>query len=135
MIATAPLGTGPIEQGTPAMTVNYPDSTIKSFDLHSFYFGLVLDSENDVASKPISGSILVTGYPSSGGTVTATFTYTVSGLLTVQADMIKASLDQTKFRCLTQVTFELTGALAIGTAFVADTFDYTVYSNAYLGAN
>ncbi|KAF1938020.1 hypothetical protein EJ02DRAFT_475098, partial [Clathrospora elynae] len=46
--AFAALNVVTIEQGTPAMTVNYADSTMDHFDLLSFYYGCTLSTEAPV---------------------------------------------------------------------------------------
>lgn len=62
-----------IEQGRPSMTVVYDDSTVMAFDLDSFYFGIDLAAENDLADPPQSGNVTVTGISVDGSTVVSAF--------------------------------------------------------------
>lgn len=121
-----------LEQGQPAMTTVYADSTIFAFDLHSFFFGLVTGLEASFVGVPVSGSLTVTGIDTTGRTVgTQTFEFVAQGL---QQQMIQAVLGP-EFSCLRQAVFQINGPAggltsATGNATIAastDDYQYTVY--------
>lgn len=123
-------------QGQPKITTVYSDSTIVAFDFHSFYFGILLGTENEVASAPMSGSVTVTGIDTNGRTVaTQTFAFVANGL---QQQMVKAVLGP-QFSCLRDAVFVLNGPAGgllsvTGNATLAVTMDNvetTVYGSGF----
>jgi len=120
-----------ILQGQPKITTVYADSTVVAFDFHSFYFGIVLGSENSAASTPMSGSVTVTGIDTNGKTVAVqTFAFVANGL---QQQMVKAVLGP-QFSCLRDAVFEINGPAGLlgatgnaTLAVLADNFESTVY--------
>jgi len=121
-----------LEQGQPAMTTVYDDSTVFAFDLHSFFFGFVTGLEASFAGLPVSGSLTVTGIDTTGRTVgSQTIEFVGQGLL--QQQMIQAVLGP-EFSCLRQAVFQINGPAdgltsATGNATIAastDDYQYTV---------
>ncbi|KAF1945090.1 hypothetical protein EJ02DRAFT_370332 [Clathrospora elynae] len=121
-----------IQQGTPAMTVNYADSTIDSFDLYSFYYGCTLNTQASLLGVPTSCNITVTGYADDQATnqlAKKTFNFDV-GTAQTNAQMQKAVLGDS-FRKLKRVEFTVTNTMTIKTLFTSgfiDTAKYMVYS-------
>ena len=86
--AFAPGDTATTLQGTPEMTAVYDDSTISNFTLDSFFYGCVLGSEESEAGDPMSCTITLTGFSSSGKQIAKQdFSFAADGL---QQQMIEA---------------------------------------------
>lgn len=121
------LNLATLPQGQPAMTVNYPDSTIDHFDLNSFYYGCALSTQASVAGVPVSCTISIKGYSDDAGkqlVAEQSFWFSV-GLLQLSTQMVKANVDA-KFKGLKRVNFFVTNDLT--TAALIDTVSYKVYS-------
>ena len=134
-------------KGPPAMSVNYPDSTVDFFDLESFWYGCVLPTQETVASSPISCDITVTGFSDIAGeqqVCKQTFQFRVDGLVssliggtpvgdqlvTVSKPMLKANLNA-GFRGVRKVVFAVADRSLLPsllTVALLDTVEYTVYS-------
>ncbi|KAF1992196.1 hypothetical protein K402DRAFT_387852 [Aulographum hederae CBS 113979] len=119
--------TATITQGQPAMTVNYPDSTISSFSLRSFYYGCSIAAETSVTAVPTTCTVTITGKDANGKTLkTQSFKYDPKGALSAQ--MMKASVSG--FDTMYSVEFDTTTGNLVTDLLVAtviDTVDYTVY--------
>ncbi|KAF1912824.1 hypothetical protein BDU57DRAFT_457191, partial [Ampelomyces quisqualis] len=114
-------------QGQPAMTVNYPDSTVDSFDLTSFYYGCAVGTQTSVLGVPTSCSISIKGYSDDAGTklvAEQSFSFT-TGVLQLSAQMVKATVDP-KFKGLKRVNFSVSNDLL--TTGLIDSVNYKVYS-------
>ena len=130
----SPTDAATILQGTPALTVNYTDSTIAFFDYHNFYFGCTVADQNGVASLPQSCAVTVTGFDTNGFQVAQqVFNFVQNGL---QDQMVLATLNS-NFKKLERAEFEVeaTGGVVTGilptnatTAVLTDNHSYTVYS-------
>lgn len=71
-----------LSDGTPMISANYPTSTVKYFDLVSWYFGCVLAAGESLDSAPVSCMITATGYDSTGMQVALqTFNFVAHGSL------------------------------------------------------
>lgn len=80
--------------GTPSLTILYLGSTIKTFDLISFYFGCALNAAQGLASVPTQCTILVAGFQNNKEVAVATYTFSPpAGQLAVP--MIQAVLPKT----------------------------------------
>ena len=62
--------------GTPSLTILYPGSCIKSFDLHSFYFGCPANTAATAADVAIQCTIFVAGFRNDKEVAVATYTFT-----------------------------------------------------------
>jgi len=130
--AFSTLDVATVQQGQPAMTVNYADSTVDHFDLKSFYYGCALGSEASVAGVPLPCTITVRGYSDYNGedlVATQNFDYKV-GFLQLQTQMQKAVLGS-GFKGVKKVEFDVSDELI--TAGLIDTVFYTVYSTERIG--
>jgi hypothetical protein len=130
--AFSTLDVATVQQGQPAMTVNYADSTVDHFDLKSFYYGCALGSEASVAGVPLPCMITVRGYSDYNGedlVATQNFDYKV-GFLQLQTQMQKAVLSS-GFKGVKKVEFDVSDELI--TAGLIDTVFYTVYSTERIG--
>lgn len=59
--------------GTPTLSVQYPGSTVASFDLKSFWFGFAENGANAITDPPVQGTLTLTGYRKNMNTVGATY--------------------------------------------------------------
>ena len=77
--------------GTPSLTILYPGSKIKSFDLHSFYLGCSLNSVEGAAGVPTQCTTTVAGFRNDKEVAVASFIFSpLAGKVAVP--MIKAVL-------------------------------------------
>ena len=123
LAAFSPKNVATLLQGTPEMTTVYDDSTVKSLTLDSFFYGCALGAEESLVSLPLSCSITVTGFNSSGKQAAKQpFPFVADGL---QQQMIEA-----KPSGFTQVQYIIFALTATNTSTVAliDTVKYTVFS-------
>ena len=61
--------------GTPSLTILYSGSTIKSFDLHYFWFGCALNSVEGVVSTATQCTVTVAGFRDNQEVADASFTF------------------------------------------------------------
>jgi len=104
------------------MAVNYPDSTIASFDLGYFYYGCALPLPLSVLSLPSSCTITIKGYSDDAATQLVgqqTFTFSTDFGQT-NVEMSKAVVN---LKGLQRVKFSASGA----SAGLIDSVGYTVY--------
>ncbi|KAF1940030.1 hypothetical protein EJ02DRAFT_495882 [Clathrospora elynae] len=121
-----------VEQGTPAaMMTKYKDSIIDHFDLHSFYYGCVVASQETAVALPTTCTVTITGYYDEESEIALqqNFIFVVGSQTTTQ--MIKANVDD-RFIGLKRVEFDVTNSGR--TAALIDTVRYTVYSDAIIPA-
>jgi hypothetical protein len=117
-----------LQQGQPAMTTNYGDSTIDHFDLYSFYYGCALSAQASVLGVPQSCTISIKGYADDQATklvAEQSFQFTV-GLLQANAQMQKANVNS-KFKDLKRVNFFVSNDVLV--TGLIDTVSYKVYSD------
>ena len=129
LIGYGTLDAATVEQGTPALTVIYQDTTVDHFDFNSFFFGCALDTVEGAASAPQTCTVTVTGFDKNNKQVAQQkFNFVQDGL---SQQMVQAKL--VGFTNLQTATFStastLLGTLPVNTTVstVADTFNYTVY--------
>lgn len=129
LITYGTLGIATIDQGTPELTVVYPDTTIDHFSFFSFFYGCVLSTEETVLGMPQPCTVTVTGIDKNGMQVAQqAFEFNTNGGLSEQ--MVEAKL--VGFTGLQSAIFSTSASLAglpenATTATVADTFNYTVF--------
>lgn len=116
--------------------VNYPNSSIASFNLNSFYYGCGLGTETSLLGVPISCTITVTGFgPASAGTpqlATQTFAFVSNGGLS--QDMTEGNF-LPAFRQLYSAVFTLSSAQTNLTAGLVDNVNNTIFSNSLVIVN
>ncbi|KAL6720628.1 hypothetical protein ACLMJK_002553 [Lecanora helva] len=130
LISFGTLDAATIDQGTPELTVVYPDTTIDHFSFYSFFFGCVVSSTETAAGVPQTCTVTVTGFDKNNKQVAKqSFTFTSNGGLNQQ--MVQARL--VGFDNLQRAEFSTKASLlglpttaAIST--LGDTFNYTVFS-------
>ncbi|KAJ4367705.1 hypothetical protein N0V86_009826 [Didymella sp. IMI 355093] len=117
-----------LTQGQPAMTVNYADSTIDHFSLHSFYYGCSAATQASVAGVPLSCTVTIKGYADDQAqqlVASQSFDFK-AGLLQTSAQQLRADVSS-KFKNLKRVNFFVSNNVL--TAGLIDTVSYTVYSD------
>ena len=108
------------QQGTPQMTTLYDDSTVGSFNLHSFFYGCASKSDDP---EPQSCDITVTGFNSKNVQVKQqTFAFEADGTQQQMPQAVTEGFDGLKF-----VRFELGPPDNNDTAAYIDTVDYEVF--------
>ena len=110
-------------QGTAEMSAVYDDATISNFTLESFFFGCILGTEESETSEPMSCTITLTGFSSSGKKIAQQdFPFVADG---VQQQMIEAYP-----KGFTQVQYITFVIQAPNTTIVAliDSVSYNVFS-------
>ena len=121
--AFAPRDTATTLQGTPEMSAVYDDSTISNFTLGSFFYGCVLASKESLAGDPMSCTITLTGFSSTGKKVAQqNFPFVADGL---EQQMIEAH--PTGFNQVQYITFIIQAPNATLAALI-DSVSYTVFS-------
>lgn len=63
--------------GTPSLTILYPDSNLKSFDLHSFYFGYLANTGATAVDVALQCTIAVAGFREGQEVTVAGYTFTL----------------------------------------------------------
>lgn len=63
--------------GTPSLTILYPDSNLKSFDLHSFYFGYLANTSATAVDVALQCTIAVAGFREGQEVTVAGYTFTL----------------------------------------------------------
>lgn len=121
---------------TPTITVNYQDSSIISFRLHSFYYAYSSAIELSLTSLPISCNIIVTdfGPPSSGFRQIATQTFEYVSNSDLNQDIIEDTFLST-FTGLYNTVFELSSVDNATTAGLIDNIANTIVSNSPVVVN
>ena len=110
--------------GTPSLTTLYSGSKLKSFDLHSFWFGCVLQSVEGAAGVAVECTITVAGFRNGQEVTVANFTFSpIVGVLAVP--MIEAVLPAS-FAALQNVTI-VQGDPTLQVVF-ADDFNVTTHT-------
>lgn len=124
--------------GTPMLTVFYPNSKVKRFDFSSFYYGCALNLGQGAAAVPNACNIEVTGYQGSDNSVSDAkqvcsqrFQYNPSTAVGTQ----QQALGKLK-KCFKNIQFALVtftppgGQTAVGAdlALVIDDVKYTTYT-------
>ena len=104
------------------MTVVYPESTIKIFNLEYFYFGCALGTEEGLTSLPLPCSLTVEGYNPKGKMIASNTFYFAGGGR--RKNMVQAMTPG--FNGLQYVKFTLTTEET--TAAVMDSFSYRLFS-------
>ena len=121
--AFAPWDTAGTLQGTPEMTAVYDDSTISNFTLSSFFYGCVLGTEESEAAVPMSCTITLTGFSSSGKQIAQqNFRFVANGLEQQMIEAYPMGFTQVQF-----ITFIIQAPNAT-TAALIDTVQYTLFS-------
>ncbi|ORY18544.1 hypothetical protein BCR34DRAFT_596133 [Clohesyomyces aquaticus] len=119
-----------IQQGAPAMTVYYADSTIEYFDLNPFYYACARGTDASIVGNPTSCTITAEGYFTSNGSdkdEAASESFSYKGkVLQLQSQMVQATLNS-KFKGVKKVEFSVSNSLLV--AGSVDTVSYTVYSS------
>lgn len=132
----SPVPADETSPGTPTITVNYQDSSIISFSLHSFYYACSSATELSLTSLPVSCNIIVTGFgpPSSGSRqiATQTFEYVSNGGL--NQDLVEGTFLST-FTGLYSAVFELSSVDNATTAGLVDNVANTIVSNSPIVVN
>ena len=105
------------------MTAVYDVSTISNFTLGSFFYGCVLGSEESVASTPMSCTIILTDFSSSGRQVARQkFAFLANGLEQQMIEVHPVGFTQVQY--VTFVIQDLNATLAA----LIDSVSYTVFS-------
>ena len=111
---------GMVINGVPTLS---PSTSGANFDLHSFYYGCVVNTAQTAAGGPTACQITVTGYKKLGS---QTFSYNPKAGIK-SATMNLATLNSWA-KSLTSVQFSTAGNTLIGSVF--DNFQYTVHTPA-----
>lgn len=77
--------------GTPSLTILFPDSNLKSFDLHSFYFGYLAKTGATAVDVALQCTIAVAGFREGQEVTVAGYTFTLP-TAAVDVSMIQAVL-------------------------------------------
>ena len=110
--------------GTPYLRTLYTGSKLKSFDLHSFWFGCLLQSVEGAADTAVQCTISVAGFRNGQEVAVASFTFSPTlGVLAVP--MIEAELPST-FTTLQNATIMQENPTL--QALVADNFSVTTHT-------
>ena len=130
--AAANVVTG--RDGTPMLTVNYPSSVTKSFDLQSFYFGCAINLGNGAAASPTQCNIQVTGYKGSDNSVSSAqqvcsrqFQYNPSTAIGAQQMAYSKAISGCVGIQFAIVTFTLPGGTSAASADLALVLDDITY--------
>ena len=113
-------------EGEPRITSEYPGSVTEFFDFQEFYFGCLADTEEAVASLPISCTITVTGYRASNQVAQQSFKFK-PGLFAVTAPMPNATLSKA-FKGIDEVTFNTKYSIPDAGATLLESLSYVAYS-------
>ena len=110
--------------GTPSLTILYPGSTIKSFDLHSFYFGCGLDSVEGLVGVAAQCTITVAGLRNEQEVAVASYTFSpLAGETTVPLIQAVLPAGFTTSQNVTSIQNDPTAD-----AFAADDFVITTHT-------
>ena len=127
------------KDGTPMLTVFYPSSTVKSFDISSFYYGCALNVGQGAAAVPNACNIAVTGYTGPDNSVSSAkqvcaqqFQYNPSTSIGAQQQAFSGSLKS----CFKNIQFAIVtftppggqSALSADLALVRDDIKYMTYT-------
>lgn len=106
-------------QGQPEMTTLYDDSTVKSFDLQSFFYGC---ASKEYPPLPLSCEITITAFNSTGGQLNQqTFQFEADGTQQMMPEAVAEGFDGVYL-----VKFDIGPEDNEATAFI-DTVHYKVY--------
>ncbi|KAF6217415.1 hypothetical protein HO133_006931 [Letharia lupina] len=82
--------------GTPSLTILYPDSNLKSFDLHSFYFGYLANTSATAVDVALQCTIAVAGFREGQEVTVAGYTFTLP-TVAVDVPMIQSATPYLNF--------------------------------------
>lgn len=106
-----------IQQGSPQMTTVYPDSTVASFNLHSFFYGCTTDK-----SLPASCDITITGFNLTDDQISEqTFTFEADGAEQQMREAVAEGFSNVKW-----VNFDIGPEDQEARAYI-DSVDYEVF--------